>query len=70
MNINYAKNIVRENMLKKHTFLFRGSRNQNEEFRGTIKKMFPAIFIIELENDVVKSFSYSDLLIGNLKIVS
>lgn len=53
----------------KHKFLYKGSRNQNEEFIGVITKMFPAIFIIELSNKTVKSFCYSDLLIGNLKIV-
>lgn len=69
MNINVAKRFVLENMKIKHKFLYKGSRNQNEEFIGVITKMFPAIFIIELSNKTVKSFCYSDLLIGNLKIV-
>ena len=53
-----------------HHFLYKGSRNQNEDFQGIITKMFPAIFIIELPNSVIKAFCYSDLLIGNLKIVA
>jgi len=70
MNIDVAKRIVEENLLVRHKFLYKGSRNQNEEFYGVISKAFPAIFIIQLENSIVKSFSYSDLLVGNLKIIS
>lgn len=70
MNINVAKNMVRDNIGVRHSFVYKGVRNQNEEFEGVITKMFSAIFIIELSNSVVKSFCYSDLLIGNLKIVA
>lgn len=70
MNIDIAKRIVKENFLIRHRFLYKGNRNQNEEFYGVISKAYPAIFIIELDNSVVKAFSYSDLLIGNLKILS
>lgn len=69
MNINVAKKIVLENLKKRHRFLYKGSRNQNEEFIGSITKMFPAVFIIELADKSVKSFCYSDLLIGNLRII-
>lgn len=69
MNINVAKKFVLENMKKKYKFLYKGSRNQNEEFIGVITKMFPAIFIIELPDNTIKSFCYSDLVIGNLKII-
>lgn len=68
MNIDVAKRIVCENLDVEHSFIYKGSRNQNEEFIGRITKMFPAVFIIELKNNSVKSFSYNDLLIGNLKI--
>lgn len=70
MNIDVAKKIVKENLGMEHHFLYKGSRNQNEDFQGIITKMFPAIFIIELPNSVIKAFCYSDLLIGNLKIVA
>ncbi len=69
MNIDVAKRVVKSNLLVRNRFLYKGNRNQNEEFIGTISKMFPAIFIIELDNSVIKSFSYSDLLVGNLKII-
>lgn len=70
MNINVAKKIVSDNILINHKFIYKGNRNQNEEFFGKITKMFPAIFIIELDNSMVKAYSYNDLLIGNIKILS
>lgn len=70
MNIDVAKRIVEENILVRHKFLYKGCRNQNEEFSGMISKMFPAVFLIKLDNSMVKAFSYSDLIIGNLKILT
>lgn len=52
-----------------HVFRFNGIRNQTEEFEGKIIGVYPAIFTIELTNKVIRSFSYSDLLINNLEIV-
>lgn len=59
------------NMLvsKKKKFIFHGSRNQNEEFVGVITKLYPAIFLIELEDGQRKTYSYNDVLIGNLEII-
>ena len=70
MNLDYAKNKIIENVGIKHHFLFKGSRNQIDEFYGKIVKCFPSVFIIELENGVIRSFSYNDFIINNLKIVS
>jgi len=71
MNITTIKKFVVENMGVSHRFLYKGNRNQNEEFEGIITKSFPAIFVIEVVGDgSIKSFSYNDLIIGNLKILS
>ena len=69
MTINNVKNIVVENYNKIHIFRFNGSRNHIEEFEGRIVEIYPAIFIIKLEDDKVRSFSYNDLLINNLEII-
>ncbi len=70
MTIGMAKKEVLNNKGKKCSFIFRGSRNQVEEFSGVITEIYPAIFIIKLEEGRVKSFSYSDILINNLKIIN
>ena len=67
--LDKIRNLVIQNQGIDHTFRFNGIRNQNEEFMGKIVGIYPAIFTIELENKVIKSFSYSDLLINNLEII-
>ncbi len=69
MTIDKVKSFVSENAGIVHNFRFRGSRNQLEEFRGKITALYPAIFIISLEDEKIKSFSYSDVLLNNLQII-
>lgn len=69
MIIDKIKGYVRENVGVRHCFLFKGSRNQNDRFYGMIYKVFPAVFLIKLDNGNVKCFSYSDFLISNISIV-
>lgn len=69
MMLDTIKNVVVLNKNVEHLFRFNGVRNQNEEFLGKIVGIYPAIFTIELDNKIIKSFSYSDLLIKNLEII-
>lgn len=69
MSTDKAKTLV-ENSLNKHLrFRFNGNRNQVKEFSGSIIKTYRAVFIIKVDNeDVLKSYSYSDVFTGNLEI--
>ena len=69
MMINKIRERVRSNIGKKNRFVFFGNRNQVEEFEGIMSECYNAVFIIELFDKQVRSFSYSDLLIGSLKIL-
>ncbi|MBQ2639599.1 MAG: Veg family protein [Bacilli bacterium] len=69
MTIDKVKKIVLENKNKKKKFIYKGTRNQIDEFIGTINETYPVIFTIKLEDNSIKSYSYSDILIGNLKII-
>ena len=53
-------------------FRHNGSRNQVEEFKGIILETYNNIFIIKTIDEIgeIKSFSYSDVLINNLEIIS
>ena len=52
-------------------FKFNGSRNQIEEFDGYIENTYNYVFTIKLNNeDRIKSFTYTDILIDNLEIIS
>ena len=50
-------------------FRFNGVRNQIEEFEGIIDGVYNYIFTIKTSKDETKSFSYSDVLIGNLEFI-
>ena len=71
MNIEKVKEKIRSFKGQKLQFRFNGSRNQIEEFNATIVDLYPSIFTVKLEDStVVKSFSYSDVLIKKLVMMS
>lgn len=67
-------NKIREDIHKKngkcYHFRFIGARNQIEEFDGIITECYNYIFLVKTINqkERIKSFTYSDVLIGNLEI--
>lgn len=42
-------------------------RNKTNEYNGYLKKLYPNIFTIS-ENNIEKSFTYADLITGDIKI--
>lgn len=44
-------------------------RNKIEKFVGTLENIYPAVFTIKIEENC-KTYSYSDVLCGNVKINS
>ncbi len=70
MNLDSVKKYICEQKDVPHVFLYKGSRNQLEEFSGVITKCFAAVFIIVTDDNVIKSFSYNDFIVKNLKILS
>ena len=50
-------------------FKYNGARNQIEEFEGVINKTYNKVFTILVNDNTLKSFSYSDVLTNNLEIV-
>ena len=69
MTLDKIKEYVASNKGIVHSFIFKGTRNQVDEFQGIITDLYPTIFIITLDNSKVKSFSYSDLLVDSLEII-
>ena len=67
--IDTIKGEVRQNLGKNCVFRFHGGRNQIDEFEGMITHLYPAVFTILTKDDVVKTFSYSDILIQSLEIL-
>ena len=64
---NVKKKIeMNKGLLKR--FVFHGTRNQNEEFEGTIIKMYNSLFLVKTMDGQIRSYSYADVLISNLEI--
>ena len=71
MTIEKVRDKVNSYKGKNLKFRFNGSRNQIEEFEGTIINTYDAVLIIRLQdNQRIKSFSYSDMLIKKLVVLS
>lgn len=43
-------------------------RNKSEIVTGKIIEYYDRLFILETESDLLRSFNYSDILIGNVEI--
>ena len=69
MNLDTARNKVKSYLGIHLKFIYKGARNQIEEFEGKIINCYKSIFIIETDNHVIKSFTYSDFIIKNIKIL-
>ena len=70
MNKEKVKELINTKKNVNLNFFYRGPRNQNESFKGKIIKVFPSIFLIKTDDNLIKSFSYNDFIIGNLKIIT
>lgn len=62
-----AKEFIRSNVNKKVIIKVIGIRNKNELIEGIITECYPNIFVVDTEIGK-RSFSYSDVLIGNILV--
>ena len=69
MNLDTARNRVKSYLGLHRKFIYRGARNQIEEFEGRIVNCYKAIFIVETDTNIIKSFTYNDFIIRNIKII-
>lgn len=56
------------NKFKKLKVKVNNVRNKSEFFEGNISEMYERIFIINCNDNIKRSFCYSDILIGNIEI--
>jgi len=67
LNINIIKEELKKHINKKVTIKCRCMRNKVNYYEGTLKTLYPNIFTI-IYNEKEKSFSYADLITGEIKI--
>jgi len=66
--INKIKKNIEKNMGNEIKIIYNGSRNRKEEYLGVIREVYNNIFIVKLDTDEIKSFSYSDVLTNTVEI--
>lgn len=67
MNINLVKEEIEKCIGKKVKVNIYGLRNKNSEYIGQIYKLYPYIFTVLISGEE-KSFSYADLVTGEVKL--
>ena len=69
MNKTIIKNNIESIKGQKIHFKYNGSRNQIEEFDGIIENTYNSVFTIKIvDNNELKSFTYSDVINKSLQI--
>jgi len=67
--IDQIRCIVKSKMGNELFFRYHGNRNQSEEFIGNILNAYPNVFLVfSTSNSRIHSFSYTDILVGNLEM--
>lgn len=67
MNPNFIKEELIQNKNKKVEVTAYGMRGKTNKYYGTIYGIYPNIFTIK-DREIEKSFSYSDVITGEVKI--
>ena len=70
MNLIIAKKRIENQLNVFHTFQYKGSRNQVDEFSGKIIYCFSSIFLILTNNNHYKCFSYNDYIANFFRFIS
>ena len=68
MNKKSIKRYLSTKIGEKIIVIYYGSRNRKERYEGKIVRAYDNIFIIQLPNYEIKSFTYVDILIKTVRI--
>lgn len=68
MTIENIREELNNHIGDKITIKYNLGRNKVEKYDVIIKELYTHIFLVELENANIKSFSYSDIITKTIKI--
>lgn len=69
MTIDIIKNKIDDRIGETVKVIYNGSRNRKEEYSGVIAETYNFIFIVKMDGNEKKSFSYSDVLTNTIQII-
>lgn len=68
MSVERIKEELNNHLGRKITIKYNLGRNKYEKYDVTLKELYNHIFLVQLDNEIVKSFSYSDVISKTIKI--
>ena len=68
MTVEKIKTELNNHIGKNVKIKYNLGRNKYEEYDVKIKKLYNHVFLVELKNEEVKSFSYSDIITHTIRI--
>lgn len=68
MTIDSVKEQLNNHLGHKITIKYNLGRNKYEKYDVVLKELYSHIFLVELDNEIIKSFSYSDVITKTIKI--
>lgn len=68
MTIQKIKNELNNHIGSTVKIKYNLGRNKFEEYDVTIKELYKHVFLVKLENEEIKSFSYTDVITHTIKI--
>jgi uncharacterized protein Veg len=68
MNIREIKRYLRYKVGSNVVIVYYGSRNKKEKYKGVVYKTYDNVFTIKVDEDIIKCFSYNDILTKTVQI--
>ena len=68
MTIDMIKEKLNNHLGSKITIKYNLGRNKYEKYDVILKEIYNHVFLVQLDNKIVKSFSYSDVISKTIKI--
>lgn len=69
MKVDEIKTELNQHLGRKAKIKYNLGRNKIEEYNVKIKKLYDHVFLVEMQEDQqIKSFSYSDVIMKTIKI--
>ena len=68
MNIEAIREELSQHLGDKAIIKYNLGRNKYEKYEVTIKELYTNVFLVELDTNIIKSFSYADIITKTIKI--
>ena len=68
MMIGEVRSKLNDYVGQKVTIKYNLGRNKYEKYHVTIKELYENVFLVELNNNAKKSFTYTDIITKTIKI--